>query len=108
MMQENSERYAVMVARGDLAVEMMPEDLPQAQEEIIAKCKEKGAPVIVATGLLESMQYGEFPSRAEVNDVYNAIRQGADALMLSGETSNGVNPANAVHTLRYMIDRYSR
>lgn len=104
----NGIRLSIMVARGDLYVELPKGELPIAQEQIIRKCREKGIFVITATGILESMQKNSEPSRAEVNDVYTALMQGSNALMLSGETSNGSDPARVVKQLSDLITLYRR
>lgn len=94
---------AVMVARGDLGVEVPHQKVPAFQKMIVNKCIKNSTPVIIATQMLESMTEAPTATRAEVNDVANSVIDGADALMLSGETSIGKYPIKAVDTMRKII-----
>jgi pyruvate kinase len=94
---------AVMVARGDLGLEMPLERVPRAQKEITRVARLRGIPVIVATQVLESMMTEARPTRAEVNDAANAVEDGVDAIMLAGETAAGAYPVRAVETLDAII-----
>lgn len=96
---------AVMIARGDLAVEVPMEEMPLIQKNIIEKCIQNSKPVIIATQVMESMIDMSRPTRAEITDVANGVLDGADAIMLSGETSVGKNPAKVVQTIAKIIDR---
>ena len=95
----------LMVARGDLGVEMPMEVVPQNQKMLIAKAKLRRIPVIVATQMMESMITSLTPTRAEVNDVANAVFDGADAVMLSGETSVGKYPVQVIETMTKILQR---
>jgi pyruvate kinase len=97
------ESDAVMVARGDLGVELPVEKVPMAQREIIRKCIHRAKPVIVATQMMESMIDHVKPNRSEITDVANAVLEGADAVMLSAETATGKHPALVVETMRRII-----
>ena len=93
----------IMVARGDLGIEVPIEQLPNLQKQIIMKCRQRARPVIVATHMMDSMITNPIPSRAEVTDVANAVLDGADAVMLSGETSVGLHPEKVVEAMNKII-----
>ena len=99
------ESDAVMVARGDLGVEIPMQDVPLIQKKIITTCLNFAKPVIVATQMMESMTENAAPTRAEVNDVANAVMDGADAVMLSGETSVGKYPFTTVKAMCKIIKK---
>jgi pyruvate kinase len=99
---------AVMVARGDLGVELPTEDVPPVQKQIIRACHQAGTPVVVATQMLESMIHAPAPTRAEASDVATAIYDGADAVMLSAETAVGEFPQEAVAMMDRIIKRVEK
>jgi pyruvate kinase len=94
----------VMVARGDLGVEIPMQKVPLIQKKIVRKAKEAAIPVIIATQMMESMINHEVPTRAEINDVANSVMDGADAVMLSGETSVGLFPVEVIKQVRKVIE----
>jgi pyruvate kinase len=103
-----AEAHGVMVARGDLGLEMPLEQVPRVQKQIIRGARTLGRPVIVATQVLESMREAPRPTRAEVSDAANAVEEGVDAIMLAGETAAGRYPIQAVQTLGRVIEDAER
>ena len=99
---------AIMVARGDLGVEIPMEEVPVLQKKIVEKCRAASKPVIIATQVMENMIYRPNPLRAEVTDVANAVYEGADAIMLSGETSIGKYPVKVIETIEKILERVER
>ena len=97
------ESDAIMVARGDLGVEMPVEKVPMIQKDLIRKCMHRAKPIIVATQMMESMMDRVKPNRSEITDVANAVLEGADAVMLSGETASGQHPVLVVETMTKII-----
>ena len=95
----------LMVARGDLGVELQSSEIPLIQKRLVAKAKKARIPVIIATQMMESMMESISPSRAEVNDVANSVMDGADAVMLSGETSVGKYPIEVIKTISSIINK---
>lgn len=99
---------AIMVARGDLGVELAPEDVPAEQKRIVRAARQAGKPVVIATQMLESMMNAPAPTRAEASDVATAVYDGADALMLSGESATGQYPREAVAIMNRIIEHVER
>jgi pyruvate kinase len=104
MLEIIQESDAIMVARGDLGIEIDYHRLPLVQTELVAMCQAEGKPVIIATHLLETMISSPMPTRAEISDVSNAIREQADAVMLSGETTIGKYPLETVQVMKNIIE----
>ncbi len=96
---------AIMIARGDLGLEMPPEDVPSIQKQIVRQCRSVGKPVIIATQMLETMIESTTPTRAEASDVATAVYEGVDAVMLSAETAIGKHPVETVTMMNRIIER---
>ncbi len=103
MVEIIDESDAIMVARGDLGIEIDYHRLPLIQSQLVDLCQQEGKPVIIATHLLESMIVSPMPTRAEISDVSNAVREQADAVMLSGETTTGAYPIESVQVMANII-----
>jgi pyruvate kinase len=102
------EADGLMVARGDLGVELRPEEVPVVQKRLVRKANQAEKPVIIATQMLESMIHSVQPSRSDVSDIANAVYDRADALMLSGETSVGEHPVETVTMMRRIIQEVEK
>ena len=98
----------IMIARGDLGVHIQTEEVPRVQKELIHKCNTRGKVVITATQMLDSMEKRPTPTRAEANDVFNAMMDGTDAVMLSGETSIGAHPIKSIKTMAAIAESAER